>query len=368
MIFAHLLHELRRGGIPTALSEYLVLLEAMQAGLHDMSVETFYELARAMLVKDERHLESFDRIFASVFSATAAVPDAETYGPQPMGTARWLEALAEASLPQDELHVLQQLGLKPLGPHSPQDHAFLRNLRSAAVQRADSVLESDSSSEAGWSRGGAEAVDGHALLGLRNMHMALRQLRRFSRRILSDEIDVEETILATADNAGFTKLVFQAEQRQAMSMLLFLDIGAEMQPYVPLCQDLFEAARIEFKRLELFYFRDRPAEEVWRGDRRRWGREPGGETKFSSILNTYHDTYRVMIVGRARGLATDTAAQQRLKALRSAFPLSVWFVPELSRIAEGDADLESLRAALPNRIFPLSSFGLEEGIKVLGKG
>lgn len=365
MIFAHLLHELRRGGIPTALSEYLVLLEAVSKGLHGMSVETFYALARSMLVKDERHLDNFDTIFARVFSATAAVPDEAQFGPQPMATARWLEALAERSLQPEELHALSALGLKPLGPTSPQDHAFLRRLREVAGTRADSVIESE---DAGWARHDADAVSGNALLSQRNLHMALRQLRRFSRRTDSEELDIEGTVLATAENAGFTKLVFQSEVRQSLSLLLFLDIGSEMEAYLPLCQDLFEAARIEFKRLELFYYRDVPAPVLWRGDRRRWGREPGGETPFSSIVNNYNDSYRAMTVGRARGLSGDLPAQQRLRGLRAAFPNLVWFVPDASGAVPEDRDIESLRAVLPNRVFPFTSFGLEEGIRVLGKG
>ena len=304
--------DLKDAGVPVSLREYLTLLEAMEADLADMEVENFYYLSRAALVKDERHLDRFDRVFAKAFEGIESLADgilAEREIPDD-----WLRALNEKYLSDEEKAQIEALGgwdelMKTLqermeeqekrheggnkwigtGGTSPFGHSGynpegVRIGGKSTHKRAVKV----------WEKRDFKNLDGNVEIGTRNIKLALRKLRRFARAGVPDEFDLDSTIDSTA-RTGFLDVQMRPERRNTVKILLFFDIGGSMDPYVKLCEELFSAARSEFKHMEYFYFHNFLYDYVWKDNVRRWT----DRFETQDILNTYGSDYVAIFVGDA---------------------------------------------------------------------
>src|SRR5690349_4238821 len=311
-MFLQFFTSLREAQVPVTLREYLTLMEALDADLADQSVDNFYYLSRAALVKDERNLDKFDRVFGSVFKGLESLLDA-------MGKAEipeeWLKKLAEKYLTEEEKKQIEAMGwdklmetlkkrleeqkgrhqggskwigtagTSPFGAHGYNPEGVRIGQPESRHRRAVKV----------WDKREFRNLDDTVELGTRNIKVALRRLRKFARIGAPEELDLDDTIRSTAKNAGWLDLKLVPERHNAVKVLLFLDVGGSMDDHVRICEQLFSAARVEFKHLEYFYFHNFLYERVWRDNRRR----ATERLATWEVLHTYPHDYEVIFVGDA---------------------------------------------------------------------
>ncbi|MBI1207188.1 MAG: VWA domain-containing protein [Azospirillum sp.] len=395
-MFPTFFHALRQARVPVSLTEYLVLLEAMAQGVVAYDVDAFYYLSRACLVKDERHLDRFDRVFAEVFKGveSPALPaDGEIRAELP---PEWLRKLAERLLTEEEKAQIQALGgwdelmktlaqrlaeqkgrhqggskwigtagTSPFGAYGYNPEGVRIGQAQSRHRRAVKV----------WDRRDFRNLDGDVELGTRNIKVALRRLRKFARQGAAEELDLPGTISQTARNAGWLDLKLVPERHNAVKVLLFLDVGGSMDDHVRLCQELFSAARTEFKHLEYFYFHNCVYESVWRDNRRREQRIPTAE-----VLNTYAADYRLVLVGDAAMSPYEIVhpggsvehwnpepGQVWLQRLLLAYPRAVWLNPAEASWWSRVESTRILQRLMEGRMFPLTLEGLEGAMRVLSR-
>jgi uncharacterized protein len=309
-MFQRFFTELRSARVPVSLKEYLVLVEALEKDAIAPNVEQFYYLSRAALVKDERHLDKFDRVFGHVFKGldnTAEAVNAEI-------PAEWLRALTEKFLTDEEKAQIESLGgwdqlmetLKQrleeqkerhqggnkwigTGGTSPYGNSGfnpegVRIGGEGGQKRAVKV----------WDKREYKNLDDSVELGVRNIKVALRRLRKFARTGAPDELDLDGTIKTSA-RQGYLDIVMRPERRNAVKVLLLLDVGGSMDSHIKLCEELFSAARTEFKSLEFFYFHNCLYESVWKDNRRRHDEK----TLTWDMLHKFPSDYRIVFVGDA---------------------------------------------------------------------
>src|ERR1700753_2221827 len=301
-MFPSLFYGLRAAKVPVSLKEYLMLMEALDARVAGWSVDDFYYIARASLVKDERYLDRFDRVFGEVFRG--ALPE------------EWLRKMAENLLTEEEKAEIEALGgwdkimetlkqrleeqqgrhqggSKWIGtPGTSPFGAYGYNPEGVRIGQAESR---NRRAVKVWDKREFRNLDDDVELGTRNIKVVLRRLRKFARTGAQDELDLPGTVRSTAHNAGWLDLQMQAERHNAVKVLLLLDIGGSMDDYVRICAELFSAAKTEFKHLEQFYFHNCLYESVWKDNRRR----DTNRVATSELLRTYGADYRVVIVGDA---------------------------------------------------------------------
>ncbi|HEY5717492.1 MAG TPA: VWA domain-containing protein, partial [Motiliproteus sp.] len=304
---------LRSAKVPVSLKELLALLEALQQGLAFADLEQFYLLSRTCLVKDEKYYDRFDRAFAAYFDGIAQLQgegllealipkewlqrdfirqlsDEERAKVEALGGFdKLMETLKQRLDEQQGRHAggnkwIGTGGTSPFG-HSGYNPEGVRIGGESRHQRAVKV----------WEKREFRDLDDSVELGTRNIKVALRKLRRFARTGAAEELDLDDTIRSTANNAGFLDLKLVPERHNAVKVLLFLDVGGSMDPYIRQCEELFSAARTEFKHLEYFYFHNCVYERVWRDNQRR--HQEGVSTL--DLLHTYGPDYRVIMVGDA---------------------------------------------------------------------
>ncbi|MBV9785710.1 MAG: VWA domain-containing protein, partial [Acidisphaera sp.] len=311
-MFAPFVTALRAAGIPASITEYLTLLGALQAGVAEYSLDDFYYLSRAALVKDERHLDRFDRVFGEVFKGLEP-PAGEPHGEIP---EEWLRKLAEKLLSPEEMAAIDGLGgfdelmktlrqrlaeqqgrhqggskwigtagTSPFGAYGYNPEGVRIGQEESRHRRAVKV----------WDRRDFRDLDDSVELGTRTLKLALRRLRRFARQGAATELDLPGTIHATANNAGSLDLKLVPERHNTVKVLLFLDVGGSMDDHVAASAELFSAARSEFKHLEHFYFHNCPYERLWRSNRRR----AENEISTAEVLRTYGADYKAIFVGDA---------------------------------------------------------------------
>jgi len=384
--------ELRRAGIPVSLTEFLMLLAALKARVAQVSALDFYYLARACLVKDERHYDRFDRVFAEVFHGAerlfaqlmAAVPQewlralgtrlfseeekqrVEALG----GWEKLLETLRARLREQQERHQggnkwIGTGGTSPFGSagYNPEGVRVGGEAR-AGQRRAVKV----------WERREFQNLDDSVELGTRNLKLALRKLRKFAREGAAEELDLEGTIDATARNAGLLDLKLVPERHNAVKVLLFLDVGGSMDEHVRVCEELFSAARSEFKHLEHFYFHNFIYEHLWKDNARRFAQVTATER----VLRTYGHDYRVILVGDASmspyeitqpGGSIEHWNKEPgavwLERLCATFPRLVWLNPESTQRWDYTPSVRITRELVRERMFPLTIAGLDEAIREL---
>jgi uncharacterized protein len=383
--------ELRAAGVPVSITEFLTLLSALGARVTGSCAQDFYYLARASLVKDERHYDRFDRAFAQVF-AGAERRFAELLAEVP---ADWLQALATRVLSEEDKRRIEALGgweqlletlrqrlreqqerheggnkwigtggTSPFGGHGFNPQGIRIGQQHSRERRAVKV----------WERREYRNLDDSLELGTRNLKLALRKLRRFAREGALEELDLDGTIDATARNGGLLDLKLVPERHNAVKVLLFLDVGGSMDDHVRLCEELFSAARSEFKHLEHFYFHNFLYENLWRDN----GRLLATLIPTERVLRTYGHDYRVILVGDATmspyeivqpgGSIEHWNAESGavwMQRLCASFPRLVWLNPEDPARWEHTTSVRITRELVGGRMFPLSLAGLDRAISEL---
>lgn len=394
-MFARFLADLREAGVPVSLREYLAFLEALDAGLVLHDAEGFYHLARVVLVKDERHFDRFDRVFATVFGGLDALSPEEILSRIALPDD-WLRKLVERHLTEAEkaevaalggfdklMETLRQRlaeqagrhqggskwigtgGTSPFGAFGYNPEGIRIGQDESRHQRAAKV----------WDRREFRNLDDDATLGTRSFRIALRRLRRWAREGAADELDLGATIRRTAEQ-GWLDVVTRPERHNAVKLLLFLDVGGSMDPHVRLVEELFSAARAEFKHLEPYYFHNCLYEGVWRDNRRRWD----AQTATAEVLRTYGHDYRVILVGDAAmspyeilhpGGASEhwnaESGEVWLRRLLGTFPRSVWLNPLPQRAWAHTPSVGMIAEVMEDRMYPLTLAGLEAAIHELAR-
>ncbi|SIR40184.1 hypothetical protein SAMN05880582_11244 [Rhizobium sp. RU20A] len=384
---------LRAERVPVTLRELLVLLEGMEAGLVDFDVESFYFLARAALIKDERHIDRFDRVFAQCFKGLDLVSGVEGEGPRPL-PEEWLRKLAERHLTEEEKALIESLGgfdalmetlrqrlaeqkerhqggskwigtagTSPFGAYGYNPEGVRIGQAESRHRRAVKV----------WDRRDFRDYDDDVEFGTRNIKVALRRLRRFVREGAADELDLPATIRATAEQ-GYIDVVTRPERRNAVRMLMFLDVGGSMDGHVRDVEMLFSAARSEFRHLEHFYFHNCVYEGVWKTNSRRHVDRIATE----EVLRTYGSGYKLCFVGDAAmspyELTHSGGSVEHwnsepgalwLERLATQFPGHVWLNPVRPDYWGYTASIGLVQRLMGGRMFPLTLSGLTDAMRAL---
>src|ERR1700726_921266 len=311
-MFLQFFTSLRDAQVPVTLREYLTLMEALDADLADQTVENFYYLSRAALVKDERNLDKFDRVFGTVFKGLENLLDAMDKAEIP---EEWLKKLAEKYLTEDEKKQIEAMGWDKLmetlkkrleeqkGRHQGGNKwigtagtpPFGQHGYNPAGVRSGQQEGRNRSAVKVWDRREFRNLDDSVELGTRNIKLALRRLRQFAREGVAEELDLDGTVKWTAHNAGWLDLKLVPERHNTTKLLLFVDVGGSMEDHVRVCEELFSAACSEFKHLIHFYFHNCIYDSVWRNSRRRQIEQ----TPTIELIRTYDASWRVVLVGDA---------------------------------------------------------------------
>ena len=381
---------LKDAQVPVTLREYLVLMEALDKDIANKSVDDFYYLSRALLVKDERNLDRFDRVFGTVFKGLESLLDAMEKAAIPED---WLKKLAEKYLTDDEKKEIEAMGwdklmetlrerlreqkgrhqggnkwigtagTSPYGAHGYNPEGVRigqdknRNFRAVKV----------------WDKREFKDLDGDVELGTRNIKIALRRLRKFARTGSPDELDLDGTIRETA-HRGWLDVQMRPERRNAVKVLLFFDIGGSMDWHIKQVEELFSAARTEFKHMEHFYFHNCLYEGVWKQNARRTvDRMPTWD-----VLHTYGNDYKVIFVGDAAMSPYEItmpggsvehnnpeAGAVWMERVTRTYPHAVWLNPVPENQWHYTQSIGVLKTLMEDRMFPLTISGLEAAMREL---
>ena len=386
---------LRAHKVPVSLREYLAFLEAMSAGLVTYDVEGFYYLARSVMVKDERNIDKFDRAFAQAFEGLEAI-GLEAVLEAVDIPADWLEKLAEKHLSAAEKAEIEALGgfdklmetlkerlreqqkrhqggskwigtagTSPFGAYGFNPEGVRIGQDKSRHQRAVKV----------WDKREFRDFDDTVELGTRNIKVALKRLRNWARDGAAEELDLDGTIRATAEQ-GYLDVKTRPERRNAVKVLLFLDVGGSMDPHVKVVEELFSAARAEFKHLEYYYFHNCLYEGVWRDNTRRWN----DQTPTWDVLHTYGPDYKCIFVGDASmspyeiaypGGANEhwnaEAGSVWLQRAREAWPEHLWINPVPEKHWQWTQSIDMIAQIFEGRMVPMTLEGIERGMKELGR-
>ncbi|ESY94085.1 VWA domain-containing protein [Mesorhizobium sp. LNHC229A00] len=387
--------ELKAARVPVSLREYLSLLEGLDAGLVDYDVEGFYYLARAALVKDERHIDRFDQVFAHVFKGVEALggPDAVDVANIP---EEWLRRLAEKHLTEEEKKLVVALGgfdrlmetlkqrleeqkgrhqggskwigtggTSPFGAYGYNPEGVRIGQHESRNRRAVKV----------WDKREFRNFDDAVELGTRNIKVALKRLRRWVREGAEEEFDLPGTIHATAEH-GYLDVKTRPERRNAVKLLMFFDVGGSMDDHIKSVEELFSAARAEFRQLEYFYFHNCLYEGVWKNNRRRHA-----ETISTfDLIHKYGPDYKVIVVGDASMSPYEIAQPGGsvehwnpeagavwLGRLLRQWPNAVWLNPESEKNWGFTHSIAMIRDIFGGRMFPLTLTGLEGATRQLSR-
>jgi uncharacterized protein len=382
---------LRGAGVPVSITELLTLLEALKAGLGDLSAERFYYLARTCLVKDERYYDRYDKAFAAHFKGAEdlfALLQREL--PQD-----WLAKMAEREFTDAEKAEIEALGgwenlmetlRKRLEEQKERHQGGNKWMGTAGTSpfgaygfnpegvRAGQAGGRNRSAVKVWDKREFANLDDKVELGTRNIKMALRRLRRFARRGAPDELALADTIDATARSGGWLDIKMQAERHNVVKVLLLLDIGGSMDDHVKTCEELFSAARSEFKHLEHYYFHNFTYEALWRDNRRRYNEHMGTV----EVMRTYGTDYKLILVGDATMSPYEItqpggsvehwnaeAGSVWLQRLLKHYPKFAWINPQPQSRWRHTSSIEMTRELLEGRMYPLTLAGLDDAIGAL---
>ena len=392
-MFLPFFENLRNTGVPVSLREYLGFLEALNTGLATYDIDTFYLLGRTIMVKDERHLDRYDRAFSASFSGLEKISTDDVLNAVDI-PREWLEKLAEKHLSPEEMAEIQSAGgfdklmeklrerlaeqkgrhqggskwigtagTSPFGAYGYNPEGVRIGQDKSRHQRAVKV----------WDKREFKNLDDSIELGTRNIKVALKRLRKWARDGADQELDIDGTIRATAEH-GYLDVQTRPEKRNAVKVLLFLDVGGSMDPYIKLVEELFSAARTEFKHLEYFYFHNCLYEGVWRDNHRRWDQQ----TPTHDILRTYGPDYKCIFVGDASmspyeiayaGGANEhwnaEAGQVWLERAREQWASHIWLNPIPERHWEYTHSISMIKTIFENEMYPLTLNGIENGMRAL---
>lgn len=391
-MFVNFFFELRDEKVPVTLREYLTLVEAIKEGCANYSVQDFYYLARSALVKDEKNLDKFDRVFGKCFEGIEFTHDED----QVEIPEDWLRQLTEKFFSEEERAALEEMdwdelmetlkerleeqdgrheggskwigtaGTSPFGAYGYNPAGVRIGQKENRNNKAVKV----------WDKRQFKNLDSDVEIGTRNIKVALRKLRRWAREGSPDELDLPDTIRSTARNAGYLDLKMVPERHNNVKVLLFLDVGGSMDPHVKLCEELFSAARSEFKNLEYFYFHNCLYETVWKDNYRR-SRE---RIDTYQLLHTYPHDYKVIFIGDASMSPyeivhpggsvehwNEESGEMWMKRLLDVYHKAVWLNPVPEGYWEMTPSIQVMNQILGQRMFPLTLQGLDDAMKTLSR-
>ena len=386
--------KLKQGGLPVSIKEFLVLLEALDKRVISGSIDDFYYLSRACLVKDEANYDKFDRVFGAYFKGITGLPEGATA----LITEEWLKRLAEKHLTEEEKKLIASLGgwdklmemlkkrleeqkgrhqggnkwigtagTSPFGAYGYNPEGVRIGQHESRHRRAVKV----------WDQREYRNLDSSVELGTRNIKVALKRLRKFAREGNPDELDLDDTVRSTARKAGWLDIKMVPERHNNVKVLLFLDVGGSMDDHIELCQQLFSAARTEFKHLEYFYFHNFLYERVWKDNHRR------GTDRIPTwdVMHKYPHDYKVIFVGDATmspyeityaGGSVEHSNPEPgvlwMQRMLSVYKDTIWLNPQPEAVWEYHDSIRLTRELLGSRMFPLTLDGLDRGMRQLSKG
>ena len=353
-MLAELFYKLREFQVPVSVTEYLTLLSAMEKGISGLNIDSFYFLARSALVKDERFFDRFDIVFGNYFKGQEALFE-EVIGEIPL---EWLQAQKQLNLSDEEKKQIASMGgwdklMETLKKRLEEQKKAHRGGSKMIGTGGTSPFGAEGYNPEGvrigqnkgregravkvWDKRQFRNLDDEVELGTRNIKVALRQLRRFAREGSEEELDITDTISSTARNAGILDVKMVPERKNAAKVLLFLDVGGSMDPYVKICEQLFSAARSEFKHLEHFYFHNFLYESVWKDNNMRANvRLPtqqvmntyGADHKLVFVGDATMSPYEIMAVGGSVEHWNEEAGATWIARLLAIFPYAVWLNPQ----------------------------------------
>jgi uncharacterized protein len=389
-MFVTFFSELKSAGLPVTLREYLTLMEAMEYDLAGRRVEDFYYLSRAALVKDERNLDKFDRVFGHVFKGLALLEDALA-GEIP---AEWLKKLAEKYLSEEEKREIEAMGgldklletlRKRLAEQKGRHQGGGKWIGTAGTSPFGAYGYNPEGVRIGqdgnrnfravkvWDRREFKDLDDQVELGTRNIKLALRRLRKFARTGAPEELDLDNTIKGSA-HRGYLDIIMRAERHNAVKVLIFFDVGGSMDWHVKAIEELFSAARTEFKHMQHLYFHNCLYERVWKENRRRHQ-----ETIPTwDVLHTYPHDYKAIFVGDASMSPyeimapggsvehfNDEPGAAWLERVTRTYPACVWLNPVAEREWDHTHSVHMVRQLMGNRMYPLTLDGLDRAMREL---
>ena len=389
-MFVNFFHELRAAGLPVTLKEYLTLMEALEADLANRSVEDFYYLSRAALVKDERHLDRFDQVFGHVFKGLELMSDAiEAQIPE-----EWLRAISQLYLSEEEKRKIEELGgwekimeelKKRLAEQKGRHQGGSKWIGTAGTSPYGAYGYNPAGVRIGqkenrnfraikvWDKREFRDLDDTVELGTRNIKVALRRLRRFAREGAAEELDLDGTIKGTA-HKGYLDIHMRPERRNTVKVLMFFDVGGSMDWHIKGIEELFSAARSEFKHLEYYYFHNCLYENVWKNNARRWTEK----TPTWDVLHTYPSDYKVIFVGDASMSPyeitlpggsvehmNDEPGALWLRRVTDIYEHCVWLNPVPEEHWGWTPSIKMIRDIFEGRMFPLTLEGLDRAMREL---
>ncbi|RJE81589.1 VWA domain-containing protein [Paracoccus sp. JM45] len=393
-MFLPFFDSLRRHGVPVSLREWLDLMAGMEAGVAGWQVDGFYALSRLVLVKDERHLDRFDRAFSETFSGLDEIPVEALVNEQAL-PREWLEKLAEKLLTDEEkaeiqgsgsLEALMQklrerlaeqkgrhqggnkwvgtAGTSPFGAYGYNPEGVRIGQDESRHRRAVKV----------WDKREFRDFDDKVELGTRNIKVALKRLRQWARHGADQELDLPATIRATADH-GYIDVKTRPERRNAVKVLLFLDVGGSMDDHIRVVDEMFSAARSEFKHMHHFYFHNCLYEGVWTDNRRRWAEQTptwdilhrfGSDYKCIVVGDASMSPYEVAVPGGANEHINPEAGEVWLRRLAETWPDHVWLNPVPQDHWRYTQSIDMIRTIFPDRMMPMTLDGLTQAMRLLG--
>ena len=381
---------LKDAKIPVSIKEFLTLLEAMQQNVIGPSMDDFYYLSRLTLVKDEAHYDKFDRAFAQYFKGVSAAFEGDKAIP-----LDWLIKRMARELSDEQKAQLEKFGYDKL-------MARLNELLKEQKERHEggskwigtggtSPFGNGGANPEGiriggtggnrtavkvWEQRAYRDYDTERELGTRNIKVALRRLRKFACQGADEELALDATIRATANNAGYLDIKMQPERKNKVKVLMLLDVGGSMDDHIERTEELFSAAKTEFKNMEFFYFHNCVYEFVWKNNRRRhaerfstWDilRKYAPDTKLIFVGDATMSPYEVLAPGGSVEYNNAEAGAEWLARCCNAFPSFAWLNPEPEGSWEYRQSISVIRQIMHNRMFPLTIDGLERAMRLLGK-
>ncbi len=392
-MFLPFFDNLRSGGIPVSLREYLSFLEGVKRGLTTYDIEAFYYLARTAMVKDERNLDKFDQAFSATFKGLEAI-STEAMLEAVEIPEEWLRKMVEKHLSAEEKAEIEALGgfeklmetlkerlkeqdgrhqggnkwigtggTSPFGAYGYNPEGVRIGQKESRHQRAVKV----------WDKREFKNLDDSVELGTRNIKVALKRLRRWARDGATEELDLNGTIRATAEH-GYLDVKTRPERRNAVKVLLFLDVGGSMDPHIKVVEELFSAARSEFKHMEYFYFHNCLYEGVWRDNARRWDEQ----VPTHEVLRTYGPDYKCIFVGDASMSPYEVAyagganehwnpesGEVWLRRAREQWKSNLWINPVPEKHWNYTHSIKMISEIFEAQMVPMTLSGLERGMKEL---
>jgi hypothetical protein len=384
--------KLRSAKVPVTTKEYLMLVEGMQKGVVGSSIDDFYYFSRTCLVKDEANFDKFDRAFGEYFKGVEAVMGVEADIP-----LEWLRKQAELNLSPEEKAKIEAMGgweklmealkkrleeqkgrhqggskwigtggTSPFGAYGYNPEGIRIGQEGSRNRSAVKV----------WDQREYQNLDDQVELGTRNIKIALRRLRRFARDGAPEELDLDNTIASTARKAGMLDILMRPERHNKVKVLLFFDIGGSMDDHIKLCEEMFSAAKSEFKHMEYFYFHNCLYDYVWKDNRRRHAER----TPTVDILHKYGHDYKLIFVGDATmspyeilqpggsiEYSNDEAGAVWMRRMLDVYPKAIWLNPEPEQLWPYRQSISIIRELMETRMYPITIEGLERAMRYLSK-